>query len=341
MSRSLIFMVFFSLPFFCSANSIDNEAVKKLSNEDIKKQFEEARKVAWELKVSLDYPAYNHTILFARIDKDPLENYKERLNEDKNWLAKTKDIIPKNIYVRNEWNKIFERVNGPEISYVENRYIDGTLDVHTIGSNNFKPFWFVTKAVGFNNEEIIWSFYIKPKKKEKMEIKLTPENRLDTKKLFKIYDSTLKEALENKEAEIKKEYYNINMFLNYSDSSSQYVLYTVIEQDPLKLFKNELIKMGDLSSQDKVRTIITAWNNLFSTVNGSNIYAIGKNEFAALTLPYDKEAKRWIITKGAMGSEKPLIWSLPLSDKDQTIEFIKEDNVYKDLEKSYDFIVKR
>ena len=334
----IIFVLVLGLPISCAARSIDSSAMKQISAEELKKQFEEARKSSWELKISMDYPELNRPILFAKVDKDPMDNYKERLKEEKSWMLKTKDLIPRYIYVQNTWNTVFEKVGGVDVSYIENSLAGGQSKIHKIGSNNLSPFWLVTKAIGANDEEIAWSIHIKPKKGAKMDVQLSSKNRVDSKKLFKLYESALNDAVENKNIEPVKNEQGLNFFLNFP---KKYVVYTVIDSDPLQFFKNQLRKNIDFAYSKKETAIMDNWNLIFANVDGLHVYTLGDGEYSRLTDSY--ESKRWVVTRAVKEtpeSGKVLVWSMPINKNDRMIEFNKENGSYRELERIYDSLQK-
>ncbi|MCX6113397.1 MAG: hypothetical protein NTY22_09015 [Proteobacteria bacterium] len=339
--RVIVSVLMLCVPMFCFAKLMDSNIAKQISEEDLKKQFEEAKKSSWELKISLDYQGLDRPVLFARTYKDPMENYKERLQEERSWILKTKDLMPKDISVQNTWNTIFEKVEGVDVSYLENKTENGQSKIHKIGSNNLTPFWLVTKAIGIKDGEVItWSTHINPKKGKKMEIKLSSNNKVDSKKLFKLYESTLKDAAENKVMDpiTARE---LSFFLNLP---RKYVVYTIIDSDPLQFFKNQLRKNVDFAYGSKDIAIIDNWNSIFANVNGLEVSALGNGEYSKI-IDYEREGgKRCVITKAIrehVERVKTYIWFFPIKKYTGLIEFNSENNSYKELEKTYDFILKK
>ena len=182
--------------------------------------------------------------------------------------------------------------------------------------------------------------YIKPKKGAKMELKLSSNNRVDSKKLFKLYESTLKDAAEDKDIEPSKNARELSFFLTLP---RKYVVYAIINSDPLQFFKNQLRKNIDFAYSNKENAIIDNWNLIFANVNGLEVSALGNGEYSKV-IDYEADgAKRWIVTKAIkenVESGKTFIWFFPIKKDSGLIEFNSENNSYRELEKTYDSLLK-
>jgi len=117
-------------------------------------------------------------VIFAKVDKDPMENYKKVIEASKD----TKD--PKYVHVQWAWNRIFETVTGNFVwALQEGRPF-------TTNTNEGK-FWLVTRAFGTDKENYCWSIPINLKKGKTVTVVLNEKNRVSNKKLEKIFDKAV------------------------------------------------------------------------------------------------------------------------------------------------------
>jgi hypothetical protein len=118
-------------------------------------------------------------VIFAKVDKDPMESYKKAIEASKD----TKD--PKYVHVQWAWNRIFETVTGNHVWSLQQG------KSFTTDTNEGK-FWLVTSAFGTNKENYCWSIPINLKKGKTVTVVLNENNRVSNKKLEKIFDKAVK-----------------------------------------------------------------------------------------------------------------------------------------------------
>ena len=111
----------------------------------------------------------------------------------------------------------------------------------------------------------------------------------------------------------------------------------------MQFFKNQLRKNIDFAYSNKENAIIDNWNLIFANVNGLEVSALGNGEYSKV-IDYEADgAKRWIVTKAIkenVESGKTFIWFFPIKKDSGLIEFNSENNSYRELEKTYDSLLK-
>ena len=141
----------------------------------------------------LNYPDKNvRVVLFAVLNKDPLELYKEALHKRRQLLLSRSEHKLKEMEISNIWGDIFSPLSAAEVGYLENN-ISGTERFLGGETNIFVKQWLVTKpVVGSDNNIFYWGVPFRPKKGKTVEVTLNKSNVTGYKKLEKIYDSIVK-----------------------------------------------------------------------------------------------------------------------------------------------------
>jgi len=189
----VLFVATFTLSF--TVNAVEQKApVKKYTQEKWNKEMKDREKDSWVVDFKLDAPGLcSGVVLFALVDKDPVEYFKADLKKSKQFLLETADLEDnRHRAVQSSWNSVFETVSGRDVFYLENIATNKHAPSHSHGSNRSGKLWLVTKAMGCHDENMCWSIPLKVKKGKTIEVKLTDKNMVSNEKLEKIYDSIVK-----------------------------------------------------------------------------------------------------------------------------------------------------
>jgi hypothetical protein len=119
-------------------------------------------------------------VIFAIVDKDPMESYKDAIEPTTDTKA------PRYVHIQHAWSRIFDSVTGNQVWSLD----DGAPFRTRTNVYDGKR-WLVTRAVGTSEENICWSIPINFKKGKTVKIILNEENRVSNKKLEKIFDKAV------------------------------------------------------------------------------------------------------------------------------------------------------
>ena len=140
--------------------------------------------------------------------------------------------------------------------------------------------------------------------------------------------------------------------LNYPDKNVRVVLFSILNKDPLEIYKETLRKRREFllnrtEHNSKKTDIAKVWGDMFSPLSAIEV-AYLENSVSGTEYPMSGKtnifAKQWLVTRLAIGSDDNLFcWGVPFRPKKgKTVEIIlTKDNVidYKKLEKIYNSIV--